>query len=447
LSAKLSLLEVNASSETSYSNHPNFISISIIIDKNESFDELYSWLRSLNYTKFIFVIYSFPSESYILGNLTRFNNLTQYGEIIPRLPYYQQYDPSERERLIDDEIENYSQVGYPPKGAMDFVPDTHSANYALLKGIEYIQGYCFDQWNIDCITERGGFQMPYYASSTHILVPSATSGGIVVLPHSTWDWASSFTSPEPAGHNLQAHVPNLMTIFNQNNTLAKNYLLSFIDRTMLGSSPFGFFNFQFEWSWTLSEGYKDVARDWIMTLITKYPDCLVTYEEFVGWFRSNYTSTPEYRIDFVSPYDQQHIEWYYSQRIRVARNWTETGGYVVSYVDYTTQKPDKCLTQTKTINWSGPKNDPSNCIDDSVTFYVDALGGGYLRAPISTEAIPYNGDLKDFNVYFDYIQDNSILTVLYVLGGLIVILVSTTICLAVEIRRLKADHKHTSARK
>jgi cytochrome c-type biogenesis protein CcmH/NrfF len=75
---------------------------------------------------------------------------------------------------------------------------------------------------------------------------------------------------------------------------------------------------------------------------------------------------------------------------------------------------------------------------------VDALGGGYLRSPISTEAIPYNGDLKDFGEYFDLWQKYHESTLLlYVFGGSIVVLVSITIYLAVEIRKLKASHKHT----
>jgi len=396
LLVKLAPMEVRASERTNgepYSNHSNFISISVIIDKNQDFDDLYSWLTSVNYTKFTFVIYSFPNESYILDNLTRVNILKKYGEIIPRLPYYQQYNTSERERLIDDELKKYNnKVGYLPKGIMDYVPDTYSANYAFSKGVEYYQGYCFDQYAIDYITERGGFQMPYYASPTHILVPSTTSGGIVVLPHSTWDWVASFT----VDHNLQAHVDNLMTMFHNNRTLAKNYFLSFIDNTFSGSQPFGFVNFQFEWSWTLKWNNTDVAKDWITTLKTEYSQYLVTYEEFVDWFKSNYPTTPEYRINFTSPYDQERIEWYHSNESRVAR----IGSYVVSYVDYTKQLPDNYLNQNQAINWPGNHSDPKNCVDDSLTFNVDALGGGHLRPPPSTLPISYTGDLRDFSKYY-----------------------------------------------
>jgi prefoldin subunit 5 len=396
LLVKLAPARVNASERTdvkSYSDHSNFISISVIIDKNQDFDDLHSWLTSVNYTKFTFVIYSFPNESYILDNLTRVNILKKYGELIPRLPYYQQYNTSERERLIDDELKKYNdKVGYLPKGIMDYVPDTYSANYAFSKGVEYYQGYCFDQYAIDYITERGGFQMPYYASPTHILVPSTTSEGIAVLPHSTWDWIASFT----VDHNLQAQVDNLMTIFHNNRTLAKNYFLSFIDNTFSGSQPFGFVNFQFEWSWTLDYNNTDVAKDWITTLMTEYSQSLVTYEEFVDWFKLNYPTTPEYRINFASTYDQERIEWYYSNESRVAR----IGSDVVSYVDYTKQLPDNYLNQNQAINWKGNASDPKNCVDDSLTFNVDALGGGRLRHPLSTLPISYTGDLRDFSKYY-----------------------------------------------
>jgi len=396
LFVKLVPMDLRASEKTSgesYSNHPNFISISVIIDKDKDFDDLWSWLESVNYTKFTFVICADENEGYILDNSTRINILKQYGKLIPRLPYYQQYSPSNRERKINDTLDNYrAKVGYVPKGIMDFVPDTYSANYAMLKGVEYIQGYCFDQYAIDYVTERGGFQMPYYASPTHILVPSITSGGIVVLPHSTWDWVASFT----VDHNLQTHVDNLMTIFHNNRTLAKNYFLSFIDNTFSGSQPFGFVNFQFEWSWTRDYNNTDVAKEWITTLMTEYSQFLVTYEEFVEWFKLNYPATPEYKIKFNSPYDNSNIEWYFSNESRVAR----IGDYVVSYVDYTKQLPDKYLNQIATINWLGNASDPKNCVDVSLTFNVDALGRGRLRHPPSSFPISYVGDLRNFSKYY-----------------------------------------------
>jgi hypothetical protein len=372
------------------SDHYNFISISIIINPGalQYFDVLYSWLPSLNYTRFTFVIDNM-TEGFILNNESRLDLLRQYGTLIPRLDYAQLLSTENRSNFINETMTEYkNKLGYIPTVFMDFMPDTFTANYLLDKGVQGYQGYCFDQYAVDHITERGGFQMPYYASSTNILVPS-TGRGIVVLPHATWDWVASFTE----NHNLQAHVPNLMGIFNGSSAEAKDYFFQFLNRTLLGSSPFGFFNFQFEWSLTVSSGYQNVAKDWINTIMNNYaaPACrLVTYEEFVQWFTQNYSTNPEYRINFTSPYNNQTIEWYFSNEKRVAR----IGDSVVSYVNYTNQLPDKYLHQYGWFNWSNSGFDPNNCLDDSLSFGVDALGGGLYRAPVSTLPIPYTGDLK-----------------------------------------------------
>lgn len=374
------------------SEHYNFISISIIIDSEavRYFDVLYSWLPSLNYTGFTFVIDNM-TEGFILNNETRLNLLKEYGRLIPRLNFDQLLPTEDRRSLIDETMTLYKdKLGYVPTVFMDFIPDTFTANYLLERGVQGFQGYCFDQYAIDHITERGGFQMPYYANSTHILVPSR-GRGIVVLPHATWDWVASFTE----NHILQAHVPNLMQIFNGNRSEAKDYFFQFLNATLSGSSPFGFFNFQFEWSLTVSYGYQDVAKDWINTLMNNYtmPTYrLVTYEEFVKWFTLNYPANPEYRINFTSPYNNQTIEWYFSNDKRVAR----IDDSVVSYVNYRHQLPDKYLNEYQWFNWSNSGFDPENCLDDSLSFGVDALGGGLYRAPISTLPIPYNGDLKNF---------------------------------------------------
>jgi hypothetical protein len=380
--------------EATHSDHYNFISISIIMDTDvvRYFDVLYSWLPSLNYTEFTFVIGN-TTEGFILNNESRLDLLKQYGRLIPRLDYCQNWTTDFRSNFIKEKITEYKDVvGYIPTVFMDFIPDTFTANNLSGNGVLGYQGYCFDQYAIDHITERGGFQMPYYASSTNILVPS-TGKGMVVLPHATWDWVASFT----VNHNLQAHVPNLMRIFNDNSTEAKDYFFTFLNRTLSGSSPFGFFSFQFEWSLTISYRYQDVARDWINTIMSNYtePACrLVTYEEFVQWFNENYPANPEYRINFTSPYNNQTIEWYFSNEKRVAR----IGDSAVSYVNYMKQLPDKYLNQKGYFDSKKSGFDPSNCLDDSLIFDVDALGGGLYRAPVSTLPVPYSGDLK----YFPY---------------------------------------------
>jgi hypothetical protein len=210
---------------------------------------------------------------------------------------------------------------------MDFIPDTYTSQYLLTRGVEYYQGYCFDQYNVDRMTMRGGFQMPYYANSTNILCPSTSVGGMVILPHSTWDWVDSFT----VSHNLQLHPMNLINQFNGNVSIAKNYFLKMIDNSFVNSSPFGYVTVQFEWSWCSQGGDAPYALDWIQTLLSEKSSYKYwTFEDTVNWFKTNYDQTPTYRINFTSPYDGQQIEWYYDQHSRIAR----IGDNVVSYVNY-----------------------------------------------------------------------------------------------------------------
>jgi hypothetical protein len=281
---------------------------------------------------------------------------------------------------------------------MDYVPDTASANYLATKGYTYIQGYCQDQWAVDAISELGGWQLPYYASSNHILVPdnSSVAKGLVVLPHATADWIDSYT----VWQGIQLHPMNLMTLYNNNATAAKAYFLALIDRTLEGCSPVGFANIQFEWSWCVDTRLTDTAKDWISSVLShngltaQYQ--VLTYVTFVDWFKNSYKNTPEYRVLFTSPYNaSDRIEWYHSTTSRIAR----IDGYVVSFVDYTKQTTDKYLTSTQYINWVGQmQGDPNNCIDDSLVITISALGGGLLRYPaIDAQRVSYTGDLGSFS--------------------------------------------------
>lgn len=187
ISSMFVTLRTNIRSVTA-SSGKNVICISIILDQGfDDFDNFASWLSSMGYTNFTFAIDNIV-EGYVLNNVTRVNILKQYGKLTPRLAYYQLKTPAARQSSVDSELANFtSEVGYIPSGVFDFIPDTLTANYLLTKGVEYYQGYCFDQYAVDYMSERGGWQMPYYASSANILVPNSTGEGMVVLPHSTWD--------------------------------------------------------------------------------------------------------------------------------------------------------------------------------------------------------------------------------------------------------------------
>jgi hypothetical protein len=368
--------------------------MSIMIDKTSYFDQLSDWLHVLNFRNFTFVVAEGVTNEYILKNSTRLAILKQYGEIIPRLPLMQGYAPDNRILNANFTLSEFTNaLGYAPKGVMDWVPDTYTSRYLLTRGVEYYQGYTFDQYNIDRITTRGGFQMPYYANSSNILCPNLDSNGMIVLPHSTWDWSASFT----VSHNLQLHPLNLMNMKYVGNQTAENYFLSLVDNTLSGSEPFGYVTIQFEWSWLMQDGDAWRTLDWLQTLLSTRPFyTYLTFEGTAEWFKTNYSRTPTYRINFTSPYDETRIEWYNSLSSRVAR----IGNNVVSYVDYTDQQPDRYLTNYSPISWDSPAN-ATNSIDNSLSFKIDALGGGYLRAPVSSESVPYDGDLESFGAYYD----------------------------------------------
>jgi len=384
----------------SYSTTGNakVVSISIIIESPEYFDQLYSWLQNVGYTHFTFVIDCYYAYDYILHNATRVNILKSYGELIPRLPYMQQNTTAQREAWINSVTSDWkTYVGYVPKGIMDFVPDTFSANYAASLGYTYIQGYCQDQWAVDAISEIGGWQEPYYASSSNILVPdnSSQSTGLVVLPHATADWIDSYT----VWQGLQLHPMNVMQQYDNNTAKAEAYFYALTNDTLLDCAPVSLANIQFEWNYCVNYNDTTIVANWLTGLIdhtaisAQYQ--LMDYTDFVTWFRSAYPANPTYRVDFTSPYNSSDsIEWYWSTQYRVAR----VNGNVVSFVDYTIQAPDKYLTQVGYVNWAGPmQSDPDNCIDDSLFVTIAALGGGVMRYPaIKSQEFAYSGDLADF---------------------------------------------------
>jgi hypothetical protein len=328
-------------------------------------------------------------SDYWLLNLTRLNTLKEYGILIPETFWMQQHEPSERRTIIDNLIDSWKNiVGYAPKGIFDFQPDTYTVDYCETKGIEYVVGYCFDQYAVDWMTERGGWQLPYYASNDHVLIPNdLSSQGIVVLPHEAWDWVSSFT----VTHNLHTHPLSLITLLKGNTSLAEDYFLNLIDRS-LEAEPFGFVSVQFEWVWHCKYDVQNYVKDWIKILLSTRNYDFWTCEEFSEWFKREHETTPTYSLSFKSPYDGQEIEWYYCRSFRVAR----IDGRVVSYVEYSKQKPDKFLCTTFVPNASLSPNLVRNCIDDSLTFEIDGLGGGQYRSPIRDCGVTYSGELRDF---------------------------------------------------
>jgi len=367
------------------------VTFSIILEKPEYFDELSTWLDDLNYSHFTFAIRDVAMD-YILGNSTRVSKLKQYGKIIPEMSYIQTNSTERRASWMDQCIKRYNEsLGYVPQGIMSFQPDTYTCNYLLSEGFIYVQGYCFDQYAIDFMTMRGGFQMPYYANTLNVLVPNnETERGIIILPHSTWDWVESFR----VSHEIQLHPQNLISlVFHGYKSVAEEYFLRLIDNSISGSWPFGLAVCQFEWAWCYSGGYSNETKDWIEKVTTTRPYQFWDFEAIANWFKANYSHTPTYEINFTSPYSKEKIEWYYDMKSRIAR----IGQKIVSYVDYRSQAPDKYLVQAGFIDYLAPRTE-SNCIDNSLRFEIDALGGGNNRAPIKTKTYDYAGELQ----YFPY---------------------------------------------
>lgn len=384
----------SANFSPSYNVHPKFVCFQIILDVPAYFEELETWLNDVNFHNFTFAVANAQnSDNYWLSNSTRLNILRNYGRLIPETVWMQQNEPSERQKIIDDIFDNWENlVGCPPKGFFDFQPDTYTINYCETRNVTYVTGYCFDQYAVDWMTERGGWQLPYYASHEHILRPNnASSHGVVIFPHQVWDWVSSLT----VSHNLHTHPLSIVYFFNGNVTSAKSYVFDLIDRS-LEAEPFGFVSLQFEWGWHYENNATDYVKNWIQGLLSTRNYDFWTYEDLTQWFNNEYATTPDYHLHFVSPYDGEKIEWYYCKDFRIARTDQE----VVSYVQYDKQKSDKFLTDTFTPNTTMSPHAVENSIDDSLTFEIDAIGGGEYRSPIRDSGISYSGELSEFPDYY-----------------------------------------------
>lgn len=372
-----------------------FVSFLLILDQGSGYEELGRWLTDIGFNNFTFAVCgALEARNYWLDNSTRLNTLKNYGKLIPATLYMASMTPNERAKIVDDLISTWiTKVGYSPKGFFDFQPDTYTANYLEEKNVSYVVGYCFDQYAIDWMTERGGWQLPYYAHHSNVLRPNdVESRGIVVFPHLSWDWSASFT----ATHMLCTHPLALKTAFDGNMTKAETYFQDLIDTGLGASEPLGLVSVQFEWVWAgINGGMKDYAKNWIKNLLATKSVEFWTYEDIATWFKANYALTPAYSVNFVSPYNNEKIEWYYCRKFRIAR----ANGNVVSYVEYNAQADDVFLTSSFKPNFFSTSF-PGNCIDTSLSFTIDAFGGGSYRSPIVNTPYPYEGKLSEFPQYY-----------------------------------------------
>jgi hypothetical protein len=382
-----------------------FVSLSIILDMGSDnwvedyYNRLESFLRACSFQNWTFCTFQRCQDAW-LTNSTRLTLLKNYGVLIPRIDYAQTLSLANRSELVDAIFANWSSfVGYYPKGVFDYVPDTYVANYVRSKyNCSFYQGYCFDQYRIDCMSMRGGWQLPYYADSDNIMVPGQ-GRGIVILSHASWDWIDSFL----LHHNLQLHPMNLMQHF-KNNAIAERYFLDLIARTSLGCTPFSLSIVQFEWRWCCNVGSDNATLAWIRHLLS-YDYIFWSFENIVEWFSNHFVDTPEYHVRFASPNSETYVEWVYTHDYRISR----VANTVNSLIRYCNQKVDKYLHSSISIDWSRSScpNEADNQIDISLDFAIDALGGGTLRAPVKTESLKWSGDLRDFPSYYASLQGNA----------------------------------------
>jgi hypothetical protein len=372
-----------------------FVSFLLVLDQGSGYEELDSWLSGVGFNNFAFAVCGvLDAENYWLGNSTRLSTLKNYGKLIPVALYLASMSPCERMAIVDDVISTWiSKVGYSPKGFFDFQPDTYTVNYLEQRNVSYVVGYCFDQYAIDWMTERGGWQLPYYAHHNNALRPNdVESHGIVVFPHLCWDWSASFT----ATHMLCTHPLALKNIFDGNMTTSGIYFRDLIDADLEACEPLGLVSVQFEWVWAgINGGIKDYAKNWIRNLLATRSAKFWNYEDIVTWFNANCASTPAYSVNFVSPYSNERIEWYYCQKFRIAR----VNGNIVSYVEYNAQMDDVFLASSFEPNFFSASV-PDNCIDTSLNFTIDVLGGGKYRSPVVNTPYPFGGKLSEFPQYY-----------------------------------------------
>jgi len=307
----------------------------------------------------------------------QFNALSAQGEVIPGFPRLQRREPSARETFVNKTFAHFhSLAGYYPTGVFMFAPDTYTLNYLQdTYNIEYCTGYCWDQWQIDNMTMRGGWQAPYYASRNHVIVPSKTNG-LVMFPHQTWDWIERFWTH----HSYTLHPASNSRVVDD----PSSYSVDLIDKTLSGLKPFPYVQFMWEYGFGTPTLPLEYFRQYILNITDSFPASeFSTLAEICSKFRSQYSTNPEYEITFTSVLGNT-VEWLWNSDYRIAR----VEDKVYSYIDYSKQEPDKYLVQS---GWP---------VDMSLSFELDGLGGGVLNPTPMDAPLSYNGDLHEFPDFF-----------------------------------------------
>jgi hypothetical protein len=385
-------------------------------DINILYNKLIDFLTAINYKKWTFVVWD-NAFDYWIYNTTRLNTIKQYGEVIPRLAYMQSYNPIDRKNYVDNIFQIWHDyVGYYPSGIHDYTfPDTYVANYikTAYPNVLYYQGVTLDAYKIDYVSALGSWQLPYYHDSGNIMLPKKNGKSLVMLPHVIWDWYASFTVYQ----DISTHPIGILNRTYPNNVEnARLYFFRLIENNMEAIEPYAYSTVQFEWCWLINWHDNEIVEDWIQTLLT-YPYTFTDFKEFSSWFSLVYDSNPTYTINFLSPYNNEKVEWYWDTDYRIARH----NGKVVSYVEYNKQSIDRYLTTHRSIEWGNPES----VIQISLNLTINALGGGLYRSPKTTPPYSYPESLPLSKFYQNYklpektIQTSFMIILLFTILGLL----------------------------
>lgn len=345
-----------------------------------------NWISQFDpFAEWNFVLWE-PFEN--LDDAPFINFLKVRGLLIGAKGYMQSITLAERESGIDSMVNTFKAHNITLNGFFMFQPDTYTMNYAYFHhNFECFVGYCFDQYVIDFMTMKGGWQLPYYHNTDHALKPAEDNNGLVVFPHDTWDWVSSLTY----SHHLNTHILGVYPHIHSNPSDAINYCLKLINDSLSCSQPFGYASAMLEWNWIIGgQDRNETSANYYQQIINQHGSTCQMYNETTSWFKFHYSKTPTYRITFTSPYDYQQVEWYLDTDYRIAR----VNNYLKSYVVFEGQT-EYWLNNVSNLDFYSPASE-INCIDNSLEFEIDDLGGGYHRDSAKGGSKYYSGNLADF---------------------------------------------------
>lgn len=373
-------------------NHAQIFNLGLIIyDLNATEREwCMKWISQFDpFAKWNFILWP-PYKN--LEDATFVNFLKTRGLLICAEGYMQLKPLSQRESELDSTVNTFNAHNITLKGLFMFQPDTYTMNYAYSKyNFEYYVGYCFEQYVIDYMTMKGGWQLPYYHNSEHALKPSETSDGLVVFPHVIWDWVSSLTY----SHFLNTHILDAYPQIYPDPSQAVTYCLKLINESLSCSEPFGYATTMFEWMWIINrQDFNETATDYYQKIINQHGSICQLYNETTSWFKAHYPKTPTYQVKFTSPYDGQKVEWYLDLNYRIAR----LENHVKSYIIFKNQT-EYWSNHICYVDFGKPANE-TNCADNSLEFEIDDLGGGYLRDSSKGGSEYYTGNLADFPAFY-----------------------------------------------